>query len=128
MPMIDPSIVVKLQLPLIIGKTSPKICHSGCPPLHSCISALYASCPNRLNSEHILCDSSHAINIFAISILLDFNFPHSSYFINLSQSLPPRYPTPRPLANWKLAIADIVLLPAIPSAVPQLYPKLFSRD
>ena len=49
-------------------------------------------------------------------IILMYKIHH--YDNNLSQSPPPRYPTPKPLAFWKFAIAFIVLFPAIPSAVP----------
>lgn len=57
-----PSIVVNVQSPLISGNTSPRMCHSGCPPDGSCISALYASCPRALNALHTVCDSSQATN------------------------------------------------------------------
>lgn len=57
-----PSIVVNVQSPLISGNTSPKMCHSGCPPDGSCMSALYASCPLALNALHTVCDSSQATN------------------------------------------------------------------
>lgn len=58
------SAVLKVQFPLINGKTSPLTCHSGCPPEQSCRSALNARCPRSRNALQTSCDSSQAIRTF----------------------------------------------------------------
>src|SRR5699024_721792 len=49
-----PSCVINFVFPFKIGNTSPRICHSVCPPLHSCISQEYASCPFSRKAIHTL--------------------------------------------------------------------------
>ena len=58
------SAVVNVQFPLSNGRTSPLMCHSGCPPLHSCISQENALWPFARNALHTSCDSSQATNTF----------------------------------------------------------------
>ena len=50
------------------GSTSPCICHSGCPPLHSCMSQEKALCPRARNALHTSWLSSQATSTFIMSL------------------------------------------------------------
>ena len=64
-----PSIVVTIP-PSTASRASPRMCHSGCPPLGSCISHEYDSNPRSRNARHTRCDSSHATR----TLILDGSF------------------------------------------------------
>ena len=65
--------IIKSQSWLMICSASPLMCHSGCPPLQSWISQLYASWPNSRKALHTAWLSSHATS--TLNLLLAHCFP-----------------------------------------------------